>query len=651
MFGGLRSKLGLVRVSTSPKYVTVEGISTYALLKDMQRLWGSKALANNMFSVIRSGEVRFLHFFALDFQYICQKLFEDPQTRVPKRVLRRVLDELKLNTFLGNIDKDVPSITDMSVINKMIPFPPKPFQSEFVEHFGKMVPIYKLKGYMLDAGPGTGKTITDLLVAAALHANKVIIVSPKNAAERVWEDTIKNILTHKHPYWVSTSGVPPTTDAHYYIVHYEALEGLLDFVKGNPREFKDTFVVLDESHNFNRIAADRTQLFIELCGLPQISYCLWASGTPILALGIECIPFLKCIDPYFSDEAEEKFRKIYGRDAKRANDILRNRIGHLKYHVPKQDVVDTKVYTTQVNVKMPDGEKYTLEAIGEVLRKFIDERTHYYTKNYAVFEKQYLDGIAEFTQHLKSDIEKRQFQEYKAAFKVVSSGFDPKLMKAEAMLCNRYELKTIIPLLPNSMKPVFKSARSVIKYMKLKVMGEALSGVIGRARQQCNLDMLAHIDFEGMVDGAKKKTLVFTSYVEVLTTAADLLFHKGYTPARVYGETNKDLSTIVKKFYDDDDLNPMVATFQSLSTAVPLTVANTIIMLNQPFREAIRTQTIARAARLGQDTEVHVFDCLLDTGSKPNISTRSNDILQWSSEMAASILGVNNVDLESLTLD
>lgn len=650
MFANVRSRFGMVKVSTTPKYVSVEGVKSHIWMREMQRIWGTKALANNMFSLIRTGELKFLHFFALDFLYMCETLRQDPQSRIAKRLLIKVIDELKANTWLGDIDKDVRSITDLHHADHVVSFPLKPFQKEFVKHFGKMVPTYRLKGYMLDAGPGTGKTVTDLVVADCLHADKVIIISPKNAVKRVWEDTVKDIVIRKRPFWSSAEDAPIHSDAHYYIVHYESLAKLVDYIKANYRDFKNSFVILDESHNFNRLAADRTQTLIDLCQMDIVSYCLWASGTPILALGTECIPFLRCVDPLFTPEAEERFRKIYGRDAKRANDILRNRIGHLKYHVPKQDVVDIPVKVEQIKVKMPDGDKYTLENIGNILRKFIEERTAFYEKHRKHYEGQYYDALKFFEGHLKTDVERRQFKEYQAAIKVLASGYDPKLMKEEAMLCNRYELKTIIPVLPNQMKPEFKSARSVVKYVNLKIMGEALSQVIGRARMQCNLDMLAHIDFDHLINGAEKKTLIFTSYVEVLETTAAILFNKGHEPVKVYGATNKDLSSIVKKFYEDDELNPLVATFQSLSTAVPLTVANRIIMLNQPFRDAIRTQTIARAARLGQDKQVDVFDCLLDTGTQPNISTRSNDILEWSAAMTASILGVHNVDLDSLTL-
>lgn len=651
MFAALKQRLGIISVSTTPTYIVVQGIDTMKLFKDIYAAWGSTVIQKNMFSIARSSELRLRHFFGLDFLYILETLYDAPQTRLPRRVIRKIIDELKLQTWLGQIDRGVQSITDMSVVDKQIPYPLKPFQKGFVEHFGIMVPAYRLKGYMLDAGPGTGKTLTNLILGAALHAEKVIILTPKNAVNRVWEDSIKDLLLNKKSYWVSTSGDMPTLDQHYYICHYESLEILLNFIKMNAPKLKNIFVALDESHNFNRIDAQRTQMFIELCKMPCVSWANWASGTPILALGVECIPFLKCIDPLFDQESEDRFRKIYGRDAKRANDILRNRIGHLKYHVPKQDVVDIVVTTKQHMVKIPNGMEFTLNAIGERMKAFIEERRKYYKENFGKYRMDYNRGIEDFKLTLSSPQERMAFAKYQECFKTVSSGFDPKLMKEEAAYCNGYELRTIIPTLHPTEKPLFKSARSVLKYVDLKIMGECLSLVLGRARTACIVELVKYTDLSALVDNAKKKTLIFTSYVEVIERCNDKLKDGGYTPALVYGATNKDLANIVKKFYGEPDLNPLAATFQSLSTAVPLTVANTIVMMNQPFRSGIREQTIARAARLGQDQEVEVIDVFLDTGDVPNISTRSNDIMEWSQRQVASILGINNVDLETLALD
>ena len=651
MFASLKQRLGIVSVSTTPTYIVVQGIDTMKLFKDIYAVWGSTVIQKNMFSIARGSEVRMRHFFGLDFLYICQTLYNAPATRLPRRVLAKIIEELKNETWLGQIDRDTKSITDLSVIEKQVPFPLKPFQREFIKHYGIMVPAYRLKGYLLDAGPGTGKTVTGLLLGAALHADKVIILTPKNAINRVWEDTIKDLMLEKKPYWISTGNEMPKLEDHYYICHYESLEIILNFVKTNAGKLKNILVVLDESHNFNRQEALRTQMLVELCKLPQVGWCEWASGTPIMAMGVECIPFLRCVDPLFDQESEERFRKIYGRDAKRANDILRNRIGHLKYHVPKQDVVNIQVNVRQVMIKTPNAYEFTLMAIGEKMKKFIEQRRIYYKDNFGKYREDYNRALEDFKLSLSGPQERMLFAKYKECFKTVSSGFDPRLMKEEAAFCNNYELRTIMPRLHPMEKPLFKSARSVLKYVDLKIMGECLGGILGKERTRCHVEMVPYIGLPAMIDNAKKKTLIFTSFVEVVERANVLLKEEGYKPALVYGATNKDLSSIVSNYYKDPDLNPLAATFQSLSTAVPLTVANTIVMINQPFRSGVRDQTIARAARLGQDEEVDVLDCLLDTGDQPNISTRSNDIMEWSQQQVASIVGVKNVDLDSLALE
>lgn len=107
----------------------------------------------------------------------------------------------------------------------------------------------------------------------------------------------------------------------------------------------------------------------------------------------------------------------------------------------------------------------------------------------------------------------------------------------------------------------------------------------------------------------------------------------------VYGEYTKNLSKIVESFKVDPEINPLVTTYDSLSTAVPLVVANTIIMINLPFRSYIKEQAIARINRLKQDTQTYIFEVSLDTGDKPNLSTRTIDILEWSKKQVQFIMG------------
>ena len=136
--------------------------------------------------------------------------------------------------------------------------------------------------------------------------------------------------------------------------------------------------------------------------------------------------------------------------------------------------------------------------------------------------------------------------------------------------------------------------------------------------------------------------------------ASAVLVNEGYKPLKVYAETNSELVPMVKQYREDPDINPMVTTYASLSTAVPLMMANTLIMLNSPFRHHEQDQAVSRCNRLGQDKQVYVYRFFLDTEGIPNLSTRSEDIFEWSKQQVEQILGVSvppdadeNIALES----
>lgn len=648
----IKRKLGVIHVTQSSTAVIIEGISQIALELDINKYWGTSTIAKNMFMTSNYSTVKVPHFFAPDLLYILNTLYKEGITRTPKRTLERVITLLREQTWLGKVDKIDTSTVDLSPLKGFSVLSPKDYQAEFVRHYIAVTTAFSLKGYMLDSAPGTGKTMSLLYLSQVLNAaGKKIFVVPLNAVNRVWEATINDLLIEDSPTWISTGNKPLTTDYKFYVVHYEQLELILEFVRKNQRAFEGTFVGLDESHNFNRLAASRTQFYVDLVSLPCIKHNVWSSGTPISALGSECIPFLKCVDPYFNNgHVEEAFRKIYGRDAKRANDILRHRIGHLKFFVPSQDAITIETNIIEYKVSMPGGEHFTMESIGKEIRAYMNERTVFYTANRPVFEKQYAAALAHFRTTRGYIKDPQSFEKYQRFIRVIAAGYDPKLHKEEAMYCNVYELKTIVPELPSMMAKEFKAARSVIKYVHLKVLGEGL-GLLTKYRSACFTQMIPYCNLPDLIDAAKKKTIIFTSYVEAVETAGEYLKKEGYNPILIYGDTNKQLSPLVKKFYDDPDANPLIATFQSLSTAVPLIAANRIINLNQPFREAIKIQSTARAARLGQDHDVDVFDAILDTGPLENISTRNQDIIQWSADMVKSIMGTTNLDLETLSLE
>lgn len=637
MFGGIRRLVGAIKVTETATEIVVDGIPADQIARDIRRLWSTDKINGFMFSRLTKNGFSFPKFFAPDVIYALKSISSDRYSWTRKSSLGRVIEEITENTWLKSIQVEHPKFLDRSHLNE-IKFDLKSHQLDFLDHYEEYVPKYQLKGYLLSAAPGTGKTLTTIALALCVKADIVILIVPKNSLHRVWTAAFDGeVMKKKTPYWVSDSGLPYKGER-FVIAHYEAIDKVLGFI--GQHSHSNAFVAVDESHNFNEDTAARTNLFVELCKKVDAKNVIWSSGTPLKAMGYEVIPLLKTIDPFFNPDVEARFRKIFGLKAGRAIDILRNRIGLISFKVNKQAVTDNKPTTTTIHIKIPNGGDYTLDKIRGEMQAFIVERTAYYKEHMKRYVKIFNDAMSTHERTLQTSEQKKAFKTYRTYVEDIRKYYDPEAMKTEAAYCNAYETKQIIPTLTDkTQRDEFKDARSVYKYVHLKIMGEALGGVLGKKRAQCHVDLVKHIPFETIIPEAAKKTVIFTSFVEALKAADTVLKAKGFKPLLVYGETNANLSGIISDFEKNPDVNPLGATYQSLSTAVPLVMANQAIFVNMPFRDHELVQAKARIDRLGQDTPVHFVMILLDTGNEPNISTRSNEILAWSKEMVAAMMG------------
>ncbi len=653
MYASFSRMLGLVSVKETDSHIIVNGIPGLRFSRDIYNHWKTSKINNNLFTSVSRSSVKFPKFYAIEVLYIIEQLIQSRRTYVGRRLLSRVAEELTHSTWLRNIGVtgfaprlDYSALADLNVTLF-------PHQLNFLREYDRTTFEYSLQGMLMDVAAGGGKTITNYSLGYVLKADTNILVVPKNSVLDVWVKTINMLFKVTPDYWHSLSGLDPVAGKKYYIVHYDYLDKFLAFAKANKGNFGKVFVAIDESHNFNEQSA-RTNYLVELVQVVKARDVVHASGTPFKAMGSEAITLLKTVCRDFTPDVEASFRKMFGKEAKRALEILANRIGIVSFKVPKQDIETPGVDYHEEKVTIKNGQEYTLTSVRDKMGKFIEERLEFYRKGMKEYEALYAQCMDLHAQSLGSNnAAKTEFAEYKRAVATIRKGYDPVTMKDLVMFCNRYELKKIVPSLPDRFRKPFLNVRAIIKYVDLKVMGEALSQVLGRMRIQCHLDMLPHMPLDTIIDNASSKTVIFTSYVEVVKELDTLLSAAGYKPLLVYGETNKDLTNIVKKFEQDPDANPLIATFKSLSTAVPLTMANTEIFTNAPFRDYERTQTIARVDRIGQKHRCHVWEIFLDTGTEGNISTRSKDIMQWSKSQVEAILGVQAPDdletsLESL---
>lgn len=653
MLDRLNYLFGRIQIEETRTQITFTGLPANGIANDIYNYWRTKKIAEYMFTYYSTYKLSFPKFFAVEMLYMLQELRDNSSTSTPKATINALINKLKSETWLRDMFADLPSITNLEGLKKFKLAPMK-HQLDFVIEYGKNVPRMHLDGYVLAVDTGGGKTIGGLMLMECLDLDYVIVIPPKRAVYRVWQDTLVNEYKVPNDPWVAADKKPLDRKnlPRYSIWHYEAIEELLGYAADFARGKKRIGIIIDESHGFNEITSQRTQNLLAFCSAVSPKSVIWSSATPIKALGSEMIPMLTSFDPYMTPMVAERFKKIFGKNTNKGVDIVKNRMGLISYIVR---IEKSKPQEYQVPVQIPNPNPFLLDTIRDDMLKFMRERLMYYKNNFKQFRATYDEGLALFEQTIHRDDKPAwdEYSKYKEYFDTIRRGYDPMSMSDLSQFCNQYEMKVIYPRLPAKLKPEWKNSRSVIKYVDLKVKGECLGTVVGKRRAEAIVALIPEAKLEELVLNATKKTIIFTSYVEAVKVAVEYLKKKGLDPIFVYGANSSQMNSIVKSFFDSPKPknNPLVTTYQSLSTAMPLTCANVMVSLNMPFRDHDYQQAIGRIDRVNQDTQTEIYNLILDTGDQPNISSRSFDILQWSQEMVEGIMGKFEDNLVKLSTE
>jgi SNF2 family DNA or RNA helicase len=639
MFSGIKRLLGSITVEVVGGVIHVEGVDTEVMAKDIKRIWGTNKINQHLFIQMSKSSFSFPSFFAPDVLYTLEQMVNAKSMKLNVRTLSKIKELLIEKTWLKATKEEFYSKLDLSKLRDLT-LTPLDFQSDFFEAYDRLTGQYNLNGFLLAGSAGSGKTFTSLALMHCLDVDRIVVICPKNAVHEAWEKNIKSCFFKPQSYWLSTSSLPFKGTERIVVVHYESLEEAIKICQNF--QGQNVGIILDESHNLNGVSSLRTGRFIDLCELTDSRDIVWLSGTPIKALTVEAIPLFRCIDPLFTDDVEKRFKKIYNDSKGRGVEILKNRMGLVSFKVEKSQLGLLKPIFKEIKIQIPNGKSYTLSAIKQVMSQFIQDRHAYYRLRKDMDERFFKKCLDIYEHSLSSNEEKKAFAHYKECLALIVQRGADFTVKDEMMHCNKFELSSIIRALPNEMKGEWKSVRSIIKYVHLKIQGECLGRVLGGLRIQAHVDMVDKIDFKAVCDSTVKKTVVFTSFVQVLEKCQSVMSLLGLNALFVYANTNSNLTNIISRFGQDEDANPLVTTYASLSTAVPLVMADTTILIDSPYRDYILQQTVSRTHRLGSDTQVYVYNVVLDTGDEVNISTRSLDILKWSQDMVEKIMGITS---------
>lgn len=635
MFGAIKSLMGDLDVTVENGIVTIEGVRQRNLINDIYRYWNTKRIAENIFVKKSSYSISFYEFYAVEMLYMIRELSEQNVLRLPKSTYNNLIKELTEKTWIKNTTKKFPDILDSSKLSLFFK-KPLPHQNTFFQLYNEKTQEYNLKGYVLALDTGAGKTLTSLMTAEQLGVDNIITICPARALYNVWQKAYLTEYRRPQKCWASQDkeSLDIKKDPKGIILHYESLIDHIDYIRDLSKKGRRLALIIDESHNFNEITSQRTQLLMELSREINFVTTLWLSATPIKALGSEMIPMMTTLDNLMTPDVANSFKAIFGKNAMKGGDIVKHRMGLMSYIVK---IEKSKPTFFDIPVEIPDSSPFLLENIKKDMRIFIDERLKHYKDKEEWYSAIYNEGLETYKKSRNYD--KNAFREYLEDVQLLRKGVDPSFFSTLAKRTNDFEKNEIDPTLPQSQRKDWRDSKSVIKYVDLKVRGEALGRIVGKKRAEVVVAMIPHIGLEEIIKNSEKKVVIFTSYVIGVEKTLEYLESKGIKALYVHGDNSKEVTQVVNKFGNDPKVKVLVTTFQSLNSAMPLTMANTIVTLNSPFRDHIAQQTYGRIDRLDQDTYTEIYTCTLSTGTMENISSRSLDIMKWSKEQVETIMG------------
>lgn len=639
-----------IEVEDNGEYITINGDFGYAFKSFTRNLLGNDDRLRALFSKISLTSITFYRFFLPEVLQVF-KYFKKKQGKTFQLNIRTANEVIKY--FEKELDESK-DVLDYKAIDKLMAFKILEHQDPIFKRYEFFKRELHLKGMLLDADPGTGKTFSSLALCEALHSDKIIVICPLATLDEVWLDSLtgpEGTNVYKEPqkvYCLRDRNKQKYNNEKFIISHYEALPELNRMIK--EIKGKNIAVIIDESHNLAASDSKRTIEAINFIREINASNVFPLSGTPLKSTFKEMGVLFKFLDPTFNDFVEKRFYSLYKNCNKWLGEVLTMRYSGISVKVTKDSLKLEEPITTYISVKLPDGKKYTLDAIRKKLREFVEKRTSEIKSKMPLYRERYLSLYKEALSKGAKEFTAREISLYEDNFKTIEYATPGELMMgrmSEVMKSvNDFESR-LAKYLTGIDKKDFNECKTIVKYPELKIQGEALGLVITKARIDCHADIARNLDYGSMVNSTLKKTIIFSSYIDICKAAIDKLRTEKYRPVGVFGDSVKDLAKTVSHWSSDPKINPLVATYKSLSTGVRLTAGNVVICLDLPFRMYTYNQAISRVWRLGQDSTVNIYIVTLDTDGEPNINSRNVDIITFFKNEIEKITGYKaGIDLD-----
>ena len=631
----------LIRIKDMYETKSVNKLFTKNYTPFTQKLWEKKKIPGYKRKVTNL-EVDL--FFASELYNILMQLSDYYNLRY----YRRMAEYIKKNTYLDNLDKNLDVKVDINILNSILndAYKPKDFQEEFIKKYFEYKEIYDLDGYILSFDQGLGKTFTAACISELIHPDQTIIVC-MNTLKENWANELRlyfkkynDIERFKREVYVYGVSKPKeySKDTRYIIVNNESINKIFPLVKNT----NSTMIIVDESQNFRNLDSLQTKNMLKLKQITKSKDNLMMSGTPIKANPSEIVPAMMMIDRTFTLDLAKLYIKAFTSNTDTLSDVVQTRFNRTIYRKTKDQVLDLPSKTvTNFKLEYKDEDPYLMINV----KKKVADRFQEILESYKDEVDSVKDEFRETTLKYSSQ-DRTTTLDY---IKFVDKGQD-----YESVHDSLYDLYD--GFIKNNVYPNikdkdelkrYKYVVSVYVYITQKcfflAMGEVLPKIKAKAFNELydnNKDLIYK-----MINNNPKKTVIFSTIVEVVDHICDDLNKNDIKAVKITGSV-KNRMNIINQFREDDTVDVLVATSQTMGTGVTLVEANQMMVFCPPYRKADFDQACDRIYRIGQTHPVNIYNIIGSTSSK-DITTRMTDILDWSDQMVSSVLD-NIVNEEAL---
>lgn len=631
----------LIRIKDMYETKSVNKLFTKNYTPFTQKLWEKKKIPGYKRKVTNL-EVDL--FFASELYNILMQLADYYNLRY----YRRMAEYIKKNTYLDNLDKNIDVKVDINRLNSILneDYKPKDFQEEFIKKYFEYKEIYDLDGYILSFDQGLGKTFTAACISELIHPDQTIIVC-MNTLKENWANELRlyfkkynDIERFKREVYVYGVSKPKeySNDTRYIIVNNESINKIFPLVKNT----NSTMIIVDECQNFRNLDSLQTKNMLKLKQITKSKDNLMMSGTPIKANPSEIVPAMMMIDRTFTLDLAKLYIKAFTSNTDTLSDVVQTRFNRTIYRKTKDQVLDLPSKTvTNFKLEYKDEDPYLMINV----KKRVADRFQEILESYKDEVDSVKDEFRETTLKYSSQ-DRTTTLDY---IKFVDKGQD-----YESVHDSLYDLYD--GFIKNNVYPNikdkdelkrYKYVVSVYVYITQKcfflAMGEVLPKIKAKAFNELydnNKDLIYK-----MINNNPKKTVIFSTIVEVVDHICDDLNKNDIKAVKITGSV-KNRMNIINQFREDDTVDVLVATSQTMGTGVTLVEANQMMVFCPPYRKADFDQACDRIYRIGQTHPVNIYNVIGSTSSK-DITTRMTDILDWSDQMVSSVLD-NIVNEEAL---